>query len=84
VQYIDVKEDPEYLVQEFRQRFYDTQLFFDPFAGPKFALYLFHAHDEGQSDLSQPTVHRRIEEARLFIEAAYACYNRLGQQPALI
>jgi len=30
-----------------------------------------------------PAVHRRIEEARLFIEAAYACYNRLGQ-PALV
>jgi hypothetical protein len=28
-------------------------------------------------------VPRRIEEAQLFIEAAYACYSRLGQQPAL-
>ena len=50
VQYIDVKDDPEYIVQEFRQRFYDTQLFYDPFAGPKFAHYLFHAHDEGLAD----------------------------------
>jgi sulfite reductase (ferredoxin) len=84
VQYIDVKEDPEYIVQEFRQRFYDTQLFYDPFAGPKFALYFFHAHNEGVTDLSPAVIHRRIEEAHLFIEAAYACYNRLGQQPALI
>jgi len=84
VQYIDVKEDPEYVVQEFRQRFYDTQLFYDPFSGPQFALYLFHAHDEGLADLSSAAVRRRIAEANLFIEAAYACYNRLGQQQALI
>jgi len=84
VQYIDVKEDPEYIVEEFRQRFYDTQLFYDPFAGPKFALYFFHAHDEGVTDLSPAVIHRRVEEARLFIEAAYACYNRLNPQPALI
>ncbi len=84
MQYIDVKEDPEYVVQEFRQRFYDTQLFYDPFAGPQFALYLFHAHDEGLADLSPAAVRRRIAEAHLFIEAAYACYNRLGQQQALI
>jgi sulfite reductase (ferredoxin) len=84
VQFIDVKEDPEYIVKEFRQRFFDTQLFFDPFAGPSFALYLFHAHDEGLEGLSVAAVRRRIEEARLFIEAAYACYNRLSQQPALL
>jgi sulfite reductase (ferredoxin) len=84
VQYIDVKEDPEYVVQEFRQRFYDTQLFYDPFSGPQFALYLFHAHDEGLADLSSAAVRRRIAEANLFIEAAYACYNRLGQQQTLI
>ncbi len=84
VQYIDVKEDPEYIVQEFRQRFYDTQLFYDPFAGPKFALYFFHAHEEGVADLSPAVIHRRIEEARLFIEAAYACYNRLSPQQTLI
>ena len=84
VQYIDVKDDPEYVVQEFRERFYDTQLFYDPFAGPKFALYLFHAHDEGLAGLNPAAIRRRIEEARLFIEAAYACYNRLGQQQALI
>ena len=84
VQYIDVKDDPEYVVREFRERFYDTQLFYDPFAGPKFALYLFHVHEEGLAGLNSAAVHRRIEEARLFIEAAYACYNRLGQQQALI
>jgi sulfite reductase (ferredoxin) len=81
---IDIVDDPQQIVQEFRQRFYDTQLFFDPFVGPKFAHYLLHAHDEGLPDANPAVVHRRIEEAQLFIEAAYACYNRLGQQPQLV
>ncbi|HEY7490990.1 MAG TPA: nitrite/sulfite reductase [Candidatus Tectomicrobia bacterium] len=81
---IDILDAPDRILQEFRQYFYDTELFFDPFAGPKFAQYLFHAHDEGLSDLSPAAVHRRIEEASLFIDAAHACYNRLGQQFQLV
>jgi sulfite reductase (ferredoxin) len=81
---IDIPDDPERIVQEFRQYFYDTQLFFDPFAGPKFAQYLFHAHEEGLPDPNPAAVHRRIEEAQLFIDAAHACYNRLGQQTQLV
>ena len=34
------------IVGEFRKHFYDTQLFFDPFAGGKFAQYFFRAHEE--------------------------------------
>jgi len=79
---IDITDEPDQIVAEFRQRFYDTELFHDPFAGPKFAQYLFHTHEEGLSDASPAVVHRRIEEAQLFIEAAYACYNRLGQHPS--
>lgn len=80
----DIPEAPDQVVDAFRQYFYETELFFDPFAGPKFAHYLFHAHDEGLPDASPAAVHRRIEEASLFVEAAYACYNRLGQQPQLV
>src|SRR5262249_56135046 len=31
---------PDQIVNEFRTRYYDTQLFFDPFAGGNFATYL--------------------------------------------
>jgi sulfite reductase (ferredoxin) len=75
----DVSDDPEQIVQEFKRRFCDTLLFYDPFAGPKFAHYLFCAHYDAQADTSPAAIHRRIEEAQLFIESAYACYNRLGQ-----
>src|SRR5262245_16641415 len=40
----DVRDSPGEIVSEFRKRFYDTERFFDPFAGGKFAQYLFVAH----------------------------------------
>jgi sulfite reductase (ferredoxin) len=79
---VDITDEPEQIVQEFRWRFYDTQLFHDPFAGAKFAHYLFHAHANGLAAPSLQTARQRLEEAQLFIEAAYACYNRLDQAPA--
>ena len=39
---------PSKIVGEFRSRFYDTQKFFDPFAGGKFAHYLFAAQEKSQ------------------------------------
>ena len=39
-----ISDDPDRIIGEFRTRFYDTQKFFDPFAGGKFAHYLFAAH----------------------------------------
>ena len=77
---VDVINDENQIVDEFRRRFYDTELFHDPYAGAKFANYLFHAANGGRADTSPAAVHRRIEEAQLFIEAAYSCYNRLGQR----
>jgi sulfite reductase (ferredoxin) len=77
---IDIADDADRIVEEFKLYFYDTELFFDPYAGPKFAHYLLRVHSEPELDDSAAAVHRRIEEAQLFIEAAHACYNRLGQQ----
>lgn len=36
---MEVSEDPDDVVREFRARFYDTQLFYDKYAGGKFAQY---------------------------------------------
>lgn len=80
VQLIDIADDADRIVQEFRTRFYDSELFFDPFAGGKFANYLFHAHQDRNGSANADAAHRRIEEAQLFIEAAHACHNRLSQQ----
>jgi sulfite reductase (ferredoxin) len=70
--------DPDEVVSEFRKYFYDTQLFFDPYAGGKFAQYLFHVHEEHQGTETQEAAHQLIEEATLFVDAAHQCYARLG------
>ena len=78
IQYDDVTEDdPEEVVDEFRERYFDTEVFFDPFAGPKFAHYLFEAHDNAGKTHSAESARHLIEESQLFIEAVHSCYNRL-------
>jgi sulfite reductase (ferredoxin) len=74
----NIGSDADEVVAEFRKHFYDTQLFFDPFAGGKFAHYLFRAHDERGKSATVETAHQLIEEATLFIDAAHQCYTRLG------
>ncbi len=71
---------PEAIVSEFRSRFHDTKLFHDPYAGAKFANYLFRVHAEKTStQATEEVAHQQIEEAQLFIEAAHACYDRMQQ-----
>jgi len=82
MQYDDVTNDPEEIVQEFRERFHDTQLFFDQFAGPKFAIYLFDAHAAAGRQFTPDLAHSLITEAQLFIEAVHNCHNRLRSEPA--
>lgn len=78
-QYLDVADDPDTVVREFRSRFHDTRLFHDPFAGAKFANFLFRHHKAPPNGHAIPPAraHQTIEEAQLFIEAAHACYDRL-------
>jgi sulfite reductase (ferredoxin) len=70
--------EAEEIVVEFRKQFYDTELFFDPFAGGKFAAYFFRAHEERGKPATQESAHQLIEEATLFVDAAHQCYTRLG------
>ena len=66
------------MVAEFRRFFYDTKLFFDPYAGGKFAQYFFRIHDEKARAADKEAAHQIIEEAQLFVDAAHQCYSRLG------
>ena len=70
--------DVNEIVGEFRKHFFDTKLFFDDFAGGKFAEYFFRAHDEHGKTSSAEGVHQLIEEATLFVDAAHQCYTRFG------
>jgi len=77
-EYADIRDDPDAIVAEFRQRYYDTQLFFDPFAGGKFASYLFDAHARADETRSEESTRYLVEEAQLFIDAAHSCSNKLS------
>jgi len=75
-------DSPDGVVRTFREHFYDTELFFDPFSGGRFGQYFFHAHERAGQPRTQESAHRLIEETQLFIEACHSCYGRLAAQPA--
>jgi sulfite reductase (ferredoxin) len=78
-QNVDISDDPEVIVEEFRKYFYETELFFDPYAKGKFASYLFKAFEERQQPKNRDQAMQLIEESRLFIEAAHECQTRMVQ-----
>ncbi len=78
-----LSDDPGRIIAEFRARFYDTQKFFDPFAGGKFAHYLFDAQKNSGNPYTTDSARYLIEEAQLFIEAVHSCYNRMGSPAAV-
>jgi sulfite reductase (ferredoxin) len=77
-QFLDVSNEPDDIVQEFRARFYDTQLFFDKYAGGKFGRYLFNRHEYPPQTFTEDDTHRLIEESQLFIEAVHTCEARVN------
>ncbi len=82
-QFLDAPNNPGEVVREFRKRFYDTELFFDKYAGGKFAHYLFRRHEEGPyPGGDRATTRQAIEEGNLFVEAARACQMRIAGQKA--
>jgi len=84
-QLYDVPGDRDALVREFRERFYDTKLFFDRFSGGKFARPLFERHASGPVEHTADSARELLEETQLFIDAAHACQIRIsGAQSALI
>jgi sulfite reductase (ferredoxin) len=76
-QYIDVTEDADEIVAEFKQRFFDTEIFFDTYARGKFGQYLLDRHAKQAESVDRDRAARLVEEAQLFIEATHACAGRL-------
>ena len=74
IQFIDIGDNPDEIVKQFRERFYQTELFFDRFAGGKFAQYLFRRHAAAARQVTAGSARQLIEEAQLFLEAAHACH----------
>jgi sulfite reductase (ferredoxin) len=74
-----VSEDENQIIGEFTTRFYDTRLFWDKYAGGKFAEYLFKAREfmnhPKAADADRAV--QLLQEAQLFIDAAHDCHNKL-------
>lgn len=81
-QFQDIHDDPNTIVNEFRTRFYDTEVLRDRYAGSKFAQYLFRRHASPPAGHTRDQAHRIVEEAQLFIESAYACHDALAERGA--
>jgi len=79
-EFLDVADDPDIVVEEFRKRFYDTEIFHNRFAGGKFADYLFRRHKSPPREHTRDHAHTLVEESQLFIEAAHACWERIAQR----
>jgi sulfite reductase (ferredoxin) len=77
MQFPDITDQPDRIVNEFRARFFDTGLFQDRYAGGKFAEYLFVRHARSGGSMNNELARRTMEEAQLFIEAAHACHLRV-------
>lgn len=77
-QFLDVGDDPQRIVAEFKTRYYDTQLFYDRYAKGKFARYLLDRHEKPPVAVTEDSARALVEEANLFIEACHACDARLA------
>ena len=80
---VQVKDDADDVVANFRTHLHDTKLFHDPFAKGKFATYLLKMHgDRSYENANAEIAHRTLDEAQLFLEAAHGCYQRLTEAQA--
>ena len=82
-EFVDIADDPNDIVREFKTRFFDTKRFFDKYARGKFAMYLFRRHETTKRPGTADAVRQLIEEAQLFLEASHACQQRLAVESTL-
>jgi len=81
----NVPDDPDVIVGEFKERFYDTERFFDRFAKGRFARPLFDRHEAAPEAHEEEATRVLVEEAQLFIDAVHAFEIReSGAQSALV
>lgn len=76
----DIPDERNQILAEFRRRFCDTRLFYDKYAGSKFADFLFRTEEQfpgGNGDNGKDRALQRLQEAQLFIDAAHSCYAKL-------
>ena len=81
-EYIDVTEEPDDIVKEWKNRFFDNERFFDKYAKGKFGQYLIDRYANPVASATRDDASRRVEESQLFIEASHACEARVVAEAA--
>ncbi len=82
IQWLDVPDDPNVIVEEFRKRMVEPKLFWDTYHADQFSRYLFVRHEGPDARFTMDTAHKLVEEANLFIDAAHKCDLKIRQQNA--
>jgi sulfite reductase (ferredoxin) len=82
IQWSDVPDDANVIVEEFRKRYVETKLFWDTYHGDQFSRYLFVRHEGPDPRFTKDTAHKLIEETNLFMDAAHKCDLKIRQQQA--
>ena len=80
VQWPEAPDEAGTTIQEFRQRFFETNIWGDRYAGSKFAQYLFIRHSAPPSHHTGDHAHRVVEEAQLFVDAVYRGHEILAER----
>jgi sulfite reductase (ferredoxin) len=80
VDFLDVPDSPDVIVSEFRTRLVEPKLFWDTYAADQFSRYLFQRAEGPDERFTRDTAHKLIEEANLFVDAAYKCALKLRQR----
>jgi sulfite reductase (ferredoxin) len=81
----NVSSDGDTIVAEFKERFFDTERFFDRFVKGGFARPLLARHGNPPAKYDAEATRALVEEAQLFIDAAHAMQIREADaQSALV
>jgi sulfite reductase (ferredoxin) len=77
LQWLDVPNEPDVIVREFKTRFVEPKLFWDTYHHDQFSRYLFQRHEAPDTRYTVDTAHKLVEEANLFIDAAHKCHAKV-------
>jgi sulfite reductase (ferredoxin) len=78
----NLSDAPDEVVREFKTQLVDTKLFWDQYAHGKFSQYFFKAYEQPAQNPNKETAHQLVEEAQLFVDAAYQYYSKAGNLAA--
>jgi sulfite reductase (ferredoxin) len=83
LEFLDVPNEPDVIVEEFKKRFVEPKIFWDTYHHGQFANYLIARHESPDTRFTKDTAHKLVEEANLFIDAAHKCDAKVQAKTAV-